>query len=88
MTYEGLNLYVEGYGIRVGKTINGYCNEGHYRLNAVNLVVAGTCSVLLDYDDVYGECTSKYKHNMVLSHFSDQNHFTLYDALRENSIKT
>ena len=59
MEYEGLHLYLDGHGIRVGSVLNGYCDEGYYRLSSSTLVVSGICTVLEDYESVFGECTSK-----------------------------
>lgn len=66
MYYEGLNLYTEGAGMQIGKEINGYCKEGYYRLSPSSLVIQGTCNVLLQYENVFGECTSEYFHNHML----------------------
>lgn len=59
MSYEGLNEFVEGVGIQVGKKVNAYCSQGYYRSSSTELVVQGSCSVSLNYDGSFGDCLSK-----------------------------
>lgn len=75
VTYEGMRVWDDDYGLPSGTFISAYCKEG-MKTPSNKYMVTGRCTAALTYSTTFSECAGKFA-SYVTVFFLEHSNFSI-----------